>query len=79
MSYEPDSEGFEGPSIPGNLGTLVINVWREPEHEQELRARLSTLSLVGSEAKTTYAADLETVLAQVTEWFQSLAEGRSPV
>lgn len=75
MSYGPDPEGLAGFSIPGNLWTLVINVWREAEHEQQLRARLSTLSADGSETKTIYAADLEAALAQVTEWFQGLAEG----
>lgn len=75
MTDESASEP-SGDMISRNLGTLVINVWREGEHAKPLRARLSSRTEDDSEATTSYAADLDTVLAQVTDWYQGLAEAQ---
>jgi hypothetical protein len=74
LTDEPASEATDDDAVTGSLGTLVINVWREAQHPQPLRARLTSRSEDDREATTRYAADLETVLAEVTEWYQGLAE-----
>ncbi|CCQ45044.1 hypothetical protein ARTSIC4J27_976 [Pseudarthrobacter siccitolerans] len=51
-------------------------MWREAEHPMPLRARLSSRTEDDSEATTSYASDLDTVLAQVTDWYQGLAEAQ---
>lgn len=71
VEWRPTSDAGGGP-VPRNLGTLVINVWREAEHAEPLRARLTSRSVDDPEATTSYAASLETVLADVTEWFLRL-------
>lgn len=75
LSDESASDA-DGGAVPKDLGTLIINVWREAEHSQPLRARLIARSEDESEATTSYAAGLEAVLAEVTEWFQGLAEAQ---
>ena len=75
MTDETPSEP-SGAMTSRNLGTLVINVWHEGEHAKPLRARLSSRTEANSEATTSYAADLDAVLAQVTHWYQGLAEAQ---
>ena len=75
MTDESASEP-SGDMISRNLGTLVINVWREAEHAKPLRARLSSRTEANPEATTSYAADLDAVLTQVTDWYQGLAEAQ---
>lgn len=76
MTDESASEASDDEIVSSNLGTLVINVWREAEHAKPLRGRLSSRTEGDSEATTSYAADLDTVLAQVTDWYQGLAEAQ---
>jgi hypothetical protein len=76
LTDESASEASGGGLVSRNLGTLVINVWREAGHAKPLRARLSSRTEDDPEATTSYAADLDTVLAQVTDWYQGLAEAQ---
>jgi hypothetical protein len=52
--------------------TLVISVWREEEHSQSFRARLTWTSADAPEDVIKYAANPEAVLSDVSEWLSRL-------
>ena len=56
----------------GSEETLVISVWREEEHTQSFRARLTWTSGEAAEAVVKYAANPEAVLSGVREWLSRL-------
>ena len=56
----------------GSEETLVISVWREEEHTQSFRARLTWTFADAPEAVIKYAANPEAVLSDVSEWLSRL-------
>jgi hypothetical protein len=61
-----DHDGTDSAML--SMDTLVISVWREPDHVAGFRARVTSRQLPGNEPTTVTAADRDEVLAIVRHW-----------
>jgi hypothetical protein len=60
--------------IAARAGIVVVRVWLESRHDEELRARVTTTEFATNEQTETYAASVDEILAIVRRWVETFAE-----
>jgi hypothetical protein len=63
------------PSSADAGAVLVISLWREPDHPQSMRARITYRDGATGEKGTAAAADPERALAIVGDWLARFMRG----
>jgi len=52
-------------------GVVVVRVWLEPGHDEQVRARVTATDLATNEETTAVAASVEEIVRIVRAWIQS--------